>query len=146
MTVRAWFTISAVALGVLTVAFLIWLTGPSRAPRLVASAGNVRLQGSPAGSCWPARSGKLSCSREPRRRGPATRIAPSGTIRVFADFPVQPEDGSVRILRGDGSVASESKWTDRLPYSLEPGSYDLIAEGRWRRGAFVRYDFALAVR
>lgn len=148
MTVRAWFTISAVALGVLAVAFALRFSSPAKAPRLFASVGATRLEAAYRGSCWPQPGGRLRCERDPGRKpadGP--RITGRGTLRVVADYPVQPTGGTIMVSRaGARDPVIRSDWENRLPYELDPGAYVMRADARYPPRGYVRYDFAFVVR
>lgn len=144
MTVRAWITISVVLLVALTVATVAFFLRPSRPPELLASVPDARLEGSLVASCWPQRGGGLGCTEE---RPPAEQEPPviprAGDIRVIAAFPIQPEDGSARIVdAGTGrEEASVDGWKERIAYELPPGRWRLEAEARYPEGAYVRYSF-----
>jgi len=148
MTVRAWFTISAVAMAVLTAAFVYrFFFAPVSPPEVLVTAAEGRIEGTYAGSCWPQRGDELECEEaaDPDAESP-TAIAPTGTLRVVVVFPQQPDRGRLVITDAStgGEVLSEA-WTDRLTYDLAPGTYRLEADARYPSGAFVRYVFAVSV-
>ena len=146
MTVRAWITISVLVLLALAAAVTIRVLSPIPAPALFASAGRTRIEGVFRGSCWTQGGGKLHCRQGERgaRSGPA--VPASGTLRVLAAYPVQPERGTLRITSSSGRVVHEGTWSDRVAYSLDRGSYILAADARYGGRAYVRYDFPFVVR
>jgi hypothetical protein len=148
VTVRAWFTISAVAMAALVAAVVLKAFAPLQPPAILATAGPVRLTGSSQGSCWPQRGSKLRCEpADPKPKVPPAVLPASGTIRVVTAFPVQPKDGSVRIEDSSGNaVLSDPSWTDDVRYTLEPGSYVLRAQADYPARAYVRWAFAFVVR
>ncbi|HVL81689.1 MAG TPA: hypothetical protein VM840_08865 [Actinomycetota bacterium] len=149
MTVRAWFTISAVLLVALAGSSLFWFLRPAEPPALSASVPEARLEGSLVRSCWPQRGGELRCeSREAPSPAGAPVIARSGDIRVVALLPVQPERGTTRIVeaRTRRTVAATRSWQERVPYELEAGTWVLEAEARFPDGAYVRYAFPFRTR
>lgn len=142
MTVRAWFTISALVLAALAAAFVFRLFAPVPAPEVVARAGEVRLDGEMRETCWPQRGGDVRC-----RRGDADprggTLPGRGTLRMIVTFPTQPEDGYVSItgpedLRVDG-------WRRNVAYDLPPGDYEMTAQATYPGDAFVRYAFRFSV-
>lgn len=147
VTVRTWFTISALVLVALAVAAVVRIVSPLPAPRLLATASGRPLEGAPVASCWPQRSGDLRCLRSDD--GPpadATPVPADGRLRIIADFPVQPVEGVIRLVdTATDEAVIDGAFTDRIDYDLQPGRYLLRVEARWGEGAFVRYAFALAV-
>lgn len=149
MTVRAWFTITAIALALLSAAFVYrFFFQPVSPPQILVTTPDARLPGAYAGSCWPQRGDELRCE-EPADPDPgeSATITGSGTMRVIAAFPVQPDRGRLVIVdaRSGREVLSE-RWTDRLAYDVPSGTYRLEAEARYPADAFVRYVFAFRVR
>lgn len=149
MTVRVWLTISAVALVALGIAFGLRVFSPLEAPELVVTVEgtdeSVRLPGTHEASCWVQRDGELRCV-EPDRDLPdgSPAVPTSGRMRIVAAFPVQPDEGMVRIVEGrGGATAFEAELDDRIEYELEAGRYVLHVEARYPDGAFVRYAFPL---
>ncbi len=150
MTVRVWLTISAVALVALGTAFALRVFSPLEAPELVVTvegrAESVRLPGVHEGSCWGQQDGELRCvDPDPDLPGDPPTVPASGRMRIVAAFPVQPDEGTVRILeQPGGDIAFETELDDRIDYDgLEPGDYVLRVEGRYPDGAFVRYAFPM---
>lgn len=146
MTVRAWFTISALVLVALAAALFVQFTRPVAPPGIVAKAGDVRLAGVLETACWPQRSGDLRCEHHPERNAPARTVARSGRLRFVFAYPAEPKTGFIRITdtRG-GNVVLRSGWKRALRYSLDPGGYTVIAQAGDRSGAYVRYVFRLTV-
>jgi hypothetical protein len=130
VTVRAWFTISAIVVAALIVAVAVrfFVPGSSGPPEIVARVGDVRLDGELLRFCWPQRDGEVRCEQHFGDDGEArTTIPPSGRMRIFVQYPVQPKRGSILIYSGRG-VDLRHKWTNDLRYSLRPGRYTLTVE------------------
>lgn len=151
MTVRAWFTISAVALVALGIAFALRVFSPLGAPELLVTvegtADSVRLPGVHEESCWVQRDDELRCvDPDPQLPGDPPSVPRTGRMRIVAAFPVQPDEGTVRVVeRSSGRVAFESELDDRIDYELAPGRYVLRVEARYPDDAFVRYAYPLRV-
>jgi hypothetical protein len=145
VTVRTWITISILTLVALFAAAGVKIFTPLRPPALLAGVGRVRLHGVARGACWPQRSDALRCEGASGERAPRAALPRSGVMHVVAAYPFQPDAGSLRIDRGSRPVV-DSAWTGDLRYELEPGTYVLHAEARYKRGAYVRYDFAFRIR
>jgi hypothetical protein len=64
---------------------------------------------------------------------------------VFA-YPAQPDRGSIRLRTTRGKILLKKSWGKDFGYNLKPGSYELIADARFKIGQFVIYDFPLIVR
>lgn len=149
MTVRAWITVSAALLVALTVATAVFFLRPSQPPELLASVPDARLQGRLMASCWPQRGGDLSCTEAAHPPDPDVPVIPSeGEIRLVAAFPVQPEDGSARIVdaRTGRAEVTVGGWEEKVPYELPAGRWRLEAEARYPDGAYVRYSFGFRTR
>ena len=143
MTVRAWFTISAIVLVTLTAAVIYRLFAPVPTPEIVARADSVRLGGSRERACWPQRGGDLKCEGPDRAGVTLQKLPRSGRLRFVVTYPVQPEDGTIRVVsRSTGKTVLRSDWRRSLRYDLEPDTYFAVAEARYPRGAFLRYRFA----
>lgn len=146
MSVRTWFTLSALVLVALGIAFAVRIFSPVGAPEILASAGDVSLEGYELASCWPQRGGEARCRTTERDDdGPYTTIPSTGTLRILAAFPVQPDDGSVIVTDGSGQPVIVSSWTREIDYDLDTGSYELLAEGRYTDGGNVTYRFFFSV-
>lgn len=149
MTVRTWVTLSVLVVLALGAAAAVFFFSPISHPELLATYGEdqTRLEGRFDGACWPQRGNELRCRRPPEDRslpdGPV--LLASGEIRLLAVFPVQPDDGTIRIVDANGREALEEEWRGELPYELTPGSYVLEAEARYEGGAYVRYRFPFQV-
>ena len=147
MTVRAWFTISAVALAALAAAFAVQILRPVPPPEILMRVGEQRLDGALQSACWPQRNGKLRCTEGTESSRPAT-IPDEGSFRLVLASPAQPRDGWLRITDADGkTVLNEDEWERTTPYELERGRYTITAQaGRSGRGqGYVRYLFAVNV-
>jgi hypothetical protein len=147
VTVRTWITISVIAAAALGGAFAVRLFRPIEAPALVARAGEVRLPAIDRGSCWPQGDTTPRC-RPPAATGPGQgpRLDAQGRIDVFAAYPVQPEDGEIKIVDTASSRPLKTlEYTDRVDYDLPPGRYVLEVEGRYGEDAYVRYAFGFRV-
>src|SRR5688572_17925601 len=104
VTVRAWFTISALVLVALAAAFGFRLFASNPAPEIVVRAGDVRLERKLDTACWPQRSGQVECSEAERADDPRYKAIPSsGTLRILVAYPVQPTDGSIWISERNSS-------------------------------------------
>jgi hypothetical protein len=144
VTVRAWFTISALVLAALAAAFVFRLFAPINAPGMLVRSGDVRLQGRLEESCWPARDGELQCEEGRSASSPASETVPAkGTFRIVVAYPAQPEDGEIRIDGPDPTRIRD--WRNPLRYDLEPGTYTLTAQAQYPERAFVRYVFRFRV-
>ena len=144
MTVRAWFTISAVLLVVLSLAVLYQFTRPIAPPEILVTSGAVRLDGRTAEACWPQRDGKLDCSTADATDERMT-VKAKGTFRLVVAYPAQPEDGQIEIARGRRTLVSEDDWTRAVRYDLEPGDYTLSVQARYPADAFVHQVFPFRV-
>ncbi|HVE91771.1 MAG TPA: hypothetical protein VNE62_05680 [Actinomycetota bacterium] len=144
MTVKAWMTISAVVLLLLTGTAAYRFLAPLRPPDLLATAGDTRLKESARAFCWPERSGgRSNCDREHRETVRAPALPRSGRIRVVAAYPVSPRSGYVELKHQGGDVVRRvNAWDEPLEFDLEPGRYELVAEARYSRTAFVRYSYS----
>lgn len=147
MTVRAWFTISAIAVVALVAAF-VWrfFFAAVAVPEVIARSDDVRLPGVFLASCWPDRDEELTCEEAEGVEAPQEQPAvdAAGSFRLIVAFPARPEGGRIEVSER-GRTVIESEWTSELDYDLDPGSYELTAEARYRAGAFVRYRFAFSV-
>ena len=145
MSVRAWFTISAVVLVVLSAAFVFRFFAPVPAPAIVARVGSIRLAGERSSDCWPQRGGDLRCRKRTPRWRPSSRLREKGTIHVLVAYPVQPRAGSLQIVRRNGEAVASSGWTESLAYNLAPGEYALQAVAEYPKGARVGFYFPITV-
>src|ERR1051325_4254800 len=143
MSVRAWFTISAAVLVVLTLAFVFRFFAPVPAPEVVARVGGIRLTGQRAADCWPQRSGDLRCGKFKTKWTKAVRLRGKGTMHVVVAYPVQPPDGTLTLTKRDGTVVLTKKWTETIPYDLPPGEYALRADAAYPKGPYANYYFAV---
>lgn len=144
MTVRAWFTISALVLVALAAAFVFRLFAPNNPPGILVRSGDVRLQGRLDEACWPGRNGELNCERPESTALPSPEVVPAkGTLRIVVAYPAQPDVGEIRIDGPDPTRVGD--WRNHLRYDLEPGTYMLTAEARYPERAFVRYVFRFRV-
>lgn len=169
MTVRAWFTISAVALVLLAAAFVYWLRAPIPSPAILARVGSIRLDGQRIAACWPQRSGALRCEDPEPTRPKVTELRPRGTLSFTFAAPVRPDEGQVVIARQpapNGSVDAgacltdtpsheafgrmctvlfEREWKRTVRYDLDPGTYVMDVQAGASDGAHVRYSFRFKV-
>lgn len=142
MTVRTWFTISALVLVALAAAFAFRLFTSIPPPEIIVRVGEARVQGSLRAYCWPQRSGVKCDQQEPESRRAAT-IPSSGRMR-FVVYPVPPEKGRVTIRDAEtGETVLTKLWTERFSYELEPGRYTIDARGEYPPEAYVRYLFSV---
>ena len=144
MTVRAWFTISALVLAALAAAFAFRLFASIPAPEVIVRVGDERLEGAEAAYCWPQRSG-LACKEEedaePER---SVEILRSGSMRFIVTYPVQPSQGRITVRDAEtGEAVLRREWTGRLRYDLPPGRYTIDARADYPEDAYVRYVFAV---
>jgi hypothetical protein len=144
VTVRAWFTISAVVVAALGAALFFQFTRSVAPPEIVVHAGNERLEGTLASACWPQHSGDLRCEEHEQPDAPVRTIAGKGSLRVVLLYPAEPKNGSILIARR-GKVVLRSRWRRTLRYDLEPGDYTLTAQAGAPDGAYVRYLFRVTV-
>lgn len=144
MTVRAWFTISALVLAALAAAFIFRLFQPMRAPEMRLRAGDTTLEGSMDEACWIGRNGERSCEGGSNDGAKSASIPPRGEFRLIVLYPVQPETGEIRIDGPDGRGEAQ-KWRSELPYELEPGRYTLTARADYPERSFIRYVFRFTV-
>ena len=148
MTVRAWFTISALVLAALAAAFVFGLFASNPTPELVAHPGGARLQGALVEACWPRRGGEIGCERGEARPGTST-VPPTGRFRFVVAYPAQPTSGRIRI---DGMSAANKDssreiddWRRSVTYELETGPYRLLVTADYGDGASISYAFAVNV-
>ena len=145
MSVRAWFTISALVLVALAVAFVARFFAPVPAPEVVARVGGIRLTGQKVAECWPQRDGNLRCRNYKTNRIAPTRLRQTGTIHVAVAFPAKPEGGSLRLTAQDGKAVVETTWKESLDYRAPPGAYTFRALAKYAEGAKVDYVFPVTV-
>jgi len=145
MTVRAWFTISAVAMVALFAAVALRLAAPTSAPAIVARVGSIRLPGALESECWPQRSGKTRCAHSSKTVKGAAALKRRGRIRVVVEYPVQPKDGYVQLSRGN-HVLFRHKWSRTVSYEVDPGTYELTASAEYSKDAQIRYVFRFRAR
>lgn len=147
MTVRAWFTISALVLAALAAAFALQLFRPVRPPEILVRAGEQRLDGGLVTSCWPQRNGELRCD-QPDEPAVAQTVPDNGSFRVVLASPAQPKDGWVRIEDAAGrDVLEVDEWKRTVRYELDPGAYTMLVQAGQSgpNKAYVRYRFAVRV-
>jgi hypothetical protein len=144
MTVRAWFTISAIVLVALTAAVVYRLFAPVPPPEIFVRSGEVRLKGDRLAACWPGRSGEVGCA-QPQGPSSPNDLPTSGRLRFVVGFPVQPKNGSIRIQRLSGGTVLESRWRREIVYELPPGTYELQVEARYPEDAYLIYRFLLSI-
>ena len=143
MTVRTWFTISALVLLALAGAFAFRLFASIPAPEMIVRVGDARLDGALVASCWPQRTG-LKCTEDDAEPKGAADVPPSGRMRFIVTYPVQPEEGRITIRDAEtGEAVVRSKWTQRLSYNVPAGRYTIDARGDYPDGAYIRYVFAV---
>lgn len=145
MTVRAWFTISALVLAGLAGAFAYRLFAPVSPPQIVVRTDGVRLPGVLARACWPQRAGHLRCTQSDEPPTEAPIVAGSGVFRIVVTFPAQPTQGAILIERVGGDAVLRRAWDDTVSYRLSPGTYRLRVQAGSSAGAFVRYVFGFKV-
>jgi hypothetical protein len=144
MTVRAWFTISALVLLALSAAVIVRLLAPVAAPEILARVGDTRLDGTRIASCWPQRGNDLRCEEGGDDDRELRTIPSSGRMRLIVTYPAQPEKGWVRI-DGENDDVAKRDWDDEFRYNLEPGEYQMVAHADYPQNARVRYRFAFRV-
>jgi hypothetical protein len=146
VSVRTWFTLSALAMLALAAAFVYrFLIAPLSPPEILVRVDDVRLEGVQTSACWPQRGSELRCDDAEPSAPAATDIPRSGTLRLVAAFPEQPLEGTVVIAADRGPTVLEEEWARDVPYALEPGTYLMTAEARYPADAFVRYLYRLRV-
>lgn len=143
MTVRAWFTISAVVILLLAGAVTYRLLAPVATPAILARSGDARLEGEHVHSCWPQRGGRLRCRRSTPTPNEVV-IPASGTLGFVVAYPVQPDEWQITIANEDRTVIFEE--SDEVGYELQRGSYRIDAQARYSDDAFVQYLFSVRVR
>lgn len=147
MTVRAWFTISALVLAALAAAFTLQLLRAVPPPEVLVHVGEERLVSYDRDACWPQRNGKLRCTSEESVDPVRNTVDDNGSLRIVLASPAQPRDGEIRITDSRDEEVVDSEWKRTLRYDLDPGEYTLTARaGQSGRGkAYVRYAFLLRV-
>jgi hypothetical protein len=144
MTVRTWFTLSALAIVALFAAsayFFLFRTIP--VPEIVAGVGDIRIEGAMRETCWPQR-GELECETGDEEVA-EVEIPPSGEMRFVVLFPTQPDDGTIRITDERGLSVLETEWTREVSYTLESGTYNLEVAASYPEEASLLYAFRLIV-
>jgi hypothetical protein len=145
VTVRSWITISVLVLVALAGATVYQFTRPLEPPAILVHAGSKQLDGSPTyTSCWPQRNGKLRCTGEDPVANGQT-IGRSGSFRFVVAYPIQPDEGSIRIYRDRKTVLKRS-WKRSLRYKLEPGSYVMTVRAEYPARAVTAYAYSFTVR
>jgi hypothetical protein len=143
VTVRAWFTISALVLAALAAAFAFRLFSSIPAPEIIVRVGEDRLDGALVAYCWPQRTG-TECVRQDADPARAEQIPASGSMRFIVTYPVQPDEGRLTFRDAEtGESIVTSDWTGRLPYELPPGRYTIDARADYPDDSYVRYVFAV---
>jgi len=146
MTVKAWMTISVVVLALLGGTAAYRFLAPLQPPELLATAGDVRLEGSRRAYCWPERRAERPRCRRSGGNDAAVAMPRWGRIRVVAAYPVSPKGGFLELRRQGGEVVQRVDGLDEpISYDLAPGRYELTAEARYSASAYVRYSFAMKV-
>lgn len=144
MTVRTWFTLSALAIVALFVAVGVRLFAPVSPPDMFARVGETRIDGVLVEGCWPQRGDDLRCVEGDDEPEP-TQIPADGDMRVVVVYPAQPEDGTIEIVQ-DGDTVIEQDWTEQaFAYELEPGDYGMTAAALYPEDTTVTHRFALTV-
>jgi hypothetical protein len=148
VTVKAWFTISALVLVALAAAVVIRFLAPVDPPPIFVRSGAVRLVGVLDEGCWPQRGSDLRCKEGPDERPQTGTLPAEGKLRVVVAYPAQPDDGSgtITITDSSGDEVLDEKWDESIDYELESGSYTMTADARYPAEAFVRYVFRFRVR
>jgi len=147
VTVRAWFTISAIVVAALFAAVALKLFAPVSAPAVTARAGSIRLPGRLDAACWP----RAGCSRGRHGSSEVATLPGTGRIRVVVQYPVQPKNGYIRISSA-GHVIVRAGWSGSrtkptvVSYDLPPGRYSVLAYADYTKTAHVRYIFDFRVR
>jgi hypothetical protein len=147
MTVRAWFTISAVALAALPAAFAVQILRPVPPPEILVRVGEQRLDGALESACWPQRNGQLRCTKGDEKSS-REEIPDEGSLRVVLASPAQPQDGFLRIEDSRGkTIVDADEWERTVDYELDPGEHTItIQAGRsGPNQGYVRYVFAVNV-
>lgn len=140
MTVRAWFTISALVLAALAAAVAFQFFRPVPVPHLIVRSGQIRLEADPVKWCWPQRSG-LRCSRSEPSHVAELSVPSRGSLRIVIAYPKQPPKGSIRITYGGDMIILSRRWTNRLRYRLNPGqTYTLLARAQYSRDVYIDYQ------
>ena len=145
MTVRTWFTISAVAALALVATFALRAFRPIPPPELLARVDDTRIEGVYDGSCWPQSEGDLRCEDRDADVSGASgpRVPAEGMMRFIAAYPVQPAGGTLEIVDAEsGATIVRDGYAESVPYELEPGRYAVMVEARYPDDAYVRYVFA----
>jgi hypothetical protein len=146
MTVRTWFTISALVLVALAAAVALQFTRPLRPPEILVRSGNVRLHGMQTSSAWPQRDGRLARSSNDSRAGLRPVDVPgSGTFRFVFASPAQPTSGEITITNTRHRTLIRTRWHRAVRYDLPPGAYVIRAVAGDRARAYVAYEFAFRV-
>src|SRR4051812_27322493 len=133
MTVRSWFTISTVVVVALFVAVALKLVAPASPPAIVARDTDTHLPGSLQSACWPQNSGHNRCTHGGKPPKDSAILPRNDKIRVVVAYPIQPKDGTIRIVRS-GRTVLRTKWSRYVSYELESGRYSLIADAKYPRG------------
>jgi hypothetical protein len=144
VTVRTWFTISALALIAMSLAAYYRLTTPAPPPEIFARAGAARIVGARQAVCWPRRGGKIGCERRSALEPRIVNISPDARIQLSA-FPVEPLQATIAIDSvKPGTNIRLNQWKRTLP-RLHPGGYRLRVHAVYTKRTFVDYVFALRV-
>lgn len=145
MTVRTWFTISAIALIAMSLAAYFRLTTPSPPPEILARSGDARLHGYLGSACWPRRGGKIACERHGTPKLVTAHVRTEATIQLAA-FPVEPKSGRIDVTDSSGAtVFSKNGWTRTLRMDLKDGRYVLRVDARYTSRTYVSWLFPFSV-
>ncbi|MEX2394769.1 MAG: hypothetical protein WD826_09860 [Actinomycetota bacterium] len=144
MTVRTWFTISALVLIALSVAIVFRLRQPAPQPEILARVGQIRLEGELRHSCWPKSGGEITCLSDDQKT-PGIRTIPKSGEMDFSAYPVEPNDGTITFEDASGDVVLEEDWDDEIGYDLRSGLYDITVNADYGDEASVRYLFRVRI-
>jgi hypothetical protein len=144
MTVRTWFTISALCVIALFGAVALKLTAPVNAPTMLARVGEIRLQGMRVASCWP--NGEKTKCEGRGSSASAVTVPRRGTLRIVVAYPLQPTSRQGYIaIRSGRNVVLRRDWHENTRYDLAPGTYEAVAYARYRSNAHIEYSFPFRV-
>ena len=145
MTVRTWFTLSAVVVIALFGAVALKLTAPVNAPTIVARAGELRLHGRRISACWPNGRGKEKCTGAENTAPDVATLSRRGTLRVVVAYPLQPKQGYIEVRSGD-RVVFKRPWSENTDYNVPSGNYELVAYAKYAKSSHLEYAFGFRVR
>jgi len=144
MTVRTWFTISALVLLALIAAIVFKLFVPVSPPKILARSGSARIPGVLKVACWPQRSGDPRCTKGPDQTPEPTALRGKGRVRFVVAYPAEPQHVTVTSHVPGRAEAITRRDRSYIAYS-KSGLYTVLVNAQYPGNAYVTYYFRFSV-